>query len=98
MNEKSLHLGAKIDVPAVMMNVKRLDADGVARKDEAFPGFLPQRNCKHSPQTPETIHVPAQECLKNHLRIAVSCETVAGGLELRAQFAVVVNLPVQDHH
>src|SRR5260370_26908525 len=78
------------------MEIYRLDSEAVARENQSPCILRPNRERKHAAQTREAIFVPSQKSPQNYLGVAAGFEFFSVRFQFRAQFAVVVNLAVED--
>ena len=82
---------------ALAQVVERLDAEAVAREQEAAGRAVPEAEGKHAVEAVPTLGAVARIDAQEHLGVALRPETLAGGFELRAQRAEVVDLAVVRH-
>ena len=71
--------------------IERLDAEAVAGHEHPPRLLLPDHNGKHALEALQAIRAPGVIGLEHHLGVTVGAETVALGLQLLAQLAVVVD-------
>ena len=93
--ENRLDLGAE-DEPIVADGpVERLDPQSIAREQQPPAGGVPDGEREHAAEAVNTVVPPLLVRVDNRLGIAAGVITVSGGLELRAQVGVVVDLAVE---
>src|SRR5262249_2492949 len=76
--------------------VNRLLSGAVTRQEQRARRGVPQRDPEHAPQPGERRFLPLVVCVDDGLRVARCQKPVAEQLQLSAQFAVVVDLAVED--
>src|SRR5258705_9136795 len=96
MNEQRFQLGAEEEILSDARNIKWFDPHAVACQHDAFLGFCPERNRKHSTQSEKTILIPLKERAENGLRVGVRREAVSEFFELGPQLQMIVNLAVEN--
>src|SRR5260370_23742432 len=96
MSENSFQFRAEIQLSATQVKIQRLDSETIARENQSLGILRPNRESKHATQAREAILVPAQKSAQNDLGVAVALEFFPARFQLRAQFAVGVDLTVED--
>src|SRR6266851_10122798 len=98
MSENGFQFRAEIQLSATQVKIQRLDSETIARENQS-PGILrPNRERKNAAKAREAILVPAQKSAQNYFGVAVGFEFFAARFQFRAQFAVVVDLTVEDQY
>ena len=93
--KQCLGLRGKAQRPAVVRPVERLDAERIARQQQLARARVPQAEGEHAAQSPDHRRAAIGIELQQHLGVGFAVELVALGLQLRAQFAVVVDFAVE---
>lgn len=81
--------------------IQRFLADAVARERQHARFAVPQREREHPGRAPQRrVDAPRGERREQHFGVGMAAPRgrASDALELRAQFAVVVDLAVEDHH
>src|SRR6185436_4009174 len=94
-SEDRLHLAREVETPAVLAEVQRADARGVARHDEPPCGRIPERHGPLAVETLEGALTPGLPRMEDDFGIALRPELVAERDELVAQLDVVEDLAVE---
>src|SRR5262244_2233469 len=96
MCEQGLQLGAENQSLRGLGIVERLDANPVARQQQALPPRIPDGEGKHPAKTLHAAwpHVFVQ--MHDYFGVAGGAKTMTSGLEVLAQSAIVVNFAVED--
>src|SRR5712692_9495870 len=82
---------------AVHLRVKqRLLADAIARQEKRLVALVPNCECEHAAQMLRAVGSVFVIGVDDRFGVAVGVKLVAETLQLRAQLAVVVNLPVEN--
>ena len=84
---------AAIGQPGV---VQRLDAHAVARQKQRLLAAVPQGKGKHAAQAVQAAFPPSLPSMDDDFGVAARTEVVAQRLQFGHQFAVVVDLAVED--
>ena len=85
----------EMQLPVLDRVIDWLDAELVAGEEQAAAARFPDGQAEHSLKAVEDLVAPFHEALDDDLRIAVTAEPVALGLELRAERAEIVDLAVE---
>src|SRR5207237_9810060 len=96
VGENSLNLGAKNKLFAVVKIIEGLDSQPVTRDEEAARVAIPNCESKHPAQMLNAVAAVLFIQMDNRFSIALRAITVAPRLELRAQFAVIIDFAVID--
>src|SRR5437870_2541600 len=88
-------LPAFVYIGATMRVIKRLNSHPIPHERQRPLSLVPNRKRKHPIEPWQTIHAPFRPCGQQDFRVRLGSEIVAFGCELRAQFAIVVDLAVQ---
>ena len=76
---------------------QRFLSHAIARQEKRFRAFIPNRKSKHPPQVLWTISSPLVVGVNDSFSVTVGIELVAELFELLAQFAIVVDLAVENN-
>src|ERR1700720_780005 len=76
---------------------QRFFSDSIARQKQGLCALVPDRKSKHAAQMFGTVGAVLVPGMNDRFRVAVGIKLMAELLELIAQFAVVVNLAVEDN-
>ena len=76
---------------------ERLHAQPVARHEQRLAIPIVEREREHAAEAIHASLAPGLPRVDDHLGVAARVEHVPEGLQLRNQFLVVVDLPVEDH-
>ena len=96
-DQQGLDFGAERKRTVVLGVVERLDADAVSGEEQRPAASIPQGDAEHPAEVRERVLAPLLISVHDRLGIGIGVELVPVRGELRAQLAVVVNLPVEDH-
>ncbi len=80
------------------MKVQRLDSYAVARQYQTALALRPDSYREHPPQPAKTIFIPFQKRVQQNFRVAVATKLVACTGKFGAQFAVIINFPVENQN
>src|SRR5438045_8798210 len=96
MRGKSLQLRGEDESAAIPLVVQRLDAQMVARDEQALRRAVPQGEGEHALEMLEHAHAVFAIGVEQRFRVAGGTESMAALGELLAQGEEVVDLPVED--
>jgi len=96
VGEDGFEFGAEVEFALVAAEVEGFDAHAVAGEDEALAGGGVEGDPEHAAEAGEDAGVPGEEALEDDFGIGVGVEVVAEGGEFGAEFAVVIDLAVED--
>jgi hypothetical protein len=85
---------SEIDARSVLDEMQGLDAGAIAGKKQGPPGSIPERDAEHASQTGERALAPLFVGVNDRLGIARRVEAVSSRFEIAAEFAVVVDPPL----
>ena len=94
--ENRLDLRAEQDRTAALGPVERLDSEAVADQQQTSTTSIVKRQRKHPDQSLRERIAPFLVGVRNDLRVTAALKDVPGGLELAAQFPMVVDLAIED--
>jgi hypothetical protein len=93
--DQRLGLAGEAQAPGVEMPVERLDAEAVARREQAPPARVPEGEAEHPVEPPEARLSQVLVEMEDDLGVAPRPEDVAAR-QLVAEVVVVVDLAVED--
>lgn len=93
--EERLDLAREPDRPAVVSVVERLDAEGVARREQTAPPGVPDHERVHTAQALDHGRAVAPVEVQQAFRVAGRAEAASLRFKLRPQLAVIVDLAVE---
>src|SRR5262249_1227562 len=97
VREDRLDLRGEQEALLALAEVERLDAERIAHQRERLLVPLEEREGIHAAEAAQRrLESPGREGVDGHPRVAVTGERPPGALELRAQFAEVEDLAVED--
>src|SRR5437867_610734 len=96
VGKNCLDLRAKNKLFVVIKIVERLDPEPITRDEEAPQAAIPDGESEHPTQMLQAVAAVLFIQMNNRFSIALGAITVAPRLELRAQFAVIVDFAVID--
>jgi hypothetical protein len=76
--------------------IKRLLAQAVPRQEELLPGFIPQREGEHAPESAHQVRAPSFVSMHQDLRVAATAEGMAQPEQFVSEFVVVIDLAIED--
>src|SRR2546423_2981906 len=85
IGEERLDFGGKAYYPGVEDVIQRLDAEVVARQEQALPSLVPERIGEDTVQVGRTVFCPLLVGMHQDLSVGLGLEAVALGLQLGAQ-------------
>ena len=94
--DELLDLGGEGDAVPVRGDVERLDAETVARREEALVAAVPDEESPHPAQALEAGLAPFCVGREQHLAVGVGGEGAALAAQLVAQLEIIVDLPVEN--
>src|SRR2546421_2687568 len=97
MLQQGIELGTENQLAVELRVQERLLSHAIARQEERFGAFIPNRKRKHPAQVLWTIDAPLIVCVNDSFSVAVGIELVAELFELLAQLAIVVDLAVENN-
>lgn len=96
VGKDGFEFGAEVEFALVAAEVEGFDAHAVAGEDEALAGGGVEGDAEHAAEAGEDAGVPGEEALEDYFGVGVGVEVVAEGGEFGAEFAVVIDLAVED--
>ena len=99
VREDGADLGPEDDAAAIVKDVQRLDAEGVARQDQGAGRGIPEGQAKHAVEPRQCTKTPLLVGMHDDFGIGTGLESVTEGLQFVAQLAEVVDFSVEhDPH
>src|SRR6266403_634045 len=96
MRKNGLQFGTEVQLVIAEVKIQGLDSEPVARQNQP-PGILrPNRDGKHAAQAREAVLIPSQKRAQDYFGVTVGFESFAARFQFRAQFAVIVDLAVEN--
>src|SRR6266404_6215214 len=96
MRKNGLQFGTEVQLVIAEVKIQGLDSEPVARQNQP-PGILrPNRDGKHAAQAREAVLIPSQKRAQDYFGVTVGFEFFAARFQFRAQFAVIVDLAVEN--
>ena len=83
---------------ALFRQIQRLDAEPVAPHHHTAAVALMDDEGEHAVEAVDAGLAPGMPRLEEHLAVAVGEEAIAHALQLGAQFGIVIDAAVEDHH
>src|SRR3981081_900940 len=80
------------------MKIQGLDSETVPRENQPPCILRPNRQREHATQAREAILVPAEKGAQDYFGVAAGFEFLSVRFQFRAQFAMVVDLAVEDQY
>ena len=77
------------------MKIERFYSHAVACQNQATFGLRPDRRREHSAQPAETIFIPLEKRVEKNFGVTMADKLVAFARKFRAQFAVIIDFPVE---
>src|SRR5260370_26258085 len=97
MLQQGTKLGTEDQLSVELRVQERLLSHAIARQEERFRAFVPNREREHAAQVLWTIGAPLVVGVNDSFSVAVRIELVAELFELPAQLAIVLDLAVKNN-
>jgi hypothetical protein len=88
--------GSKAETAGPLRIVQRLDAEPVARQDDAPAIAFPDRECEHPIKSLDAARSPFLVGFEDDFGVALGEESIAFAREFAAQFAEIIDAAVED--
>src|SRR3977135_3600862 len=96
MSKNGFQFRAEIWLSASQMKIQGLDSETVPRENQPPCILRPNRQREHATQAREAILVPAEKGAQDYFGVAAGFEFLSVRFQFREQFAMVVDLAVED--
>ncbi len=93
--QQALELGGEYQPPGNFAIEQRFDAQAIPGQHQALAAVIPEGKAKHPAQLVNAVRTVFFVEVDDNLGIGLRVECVAPALQLRAQFPVVVDLPIE---
>jgi hypothetical protein len=94
--QQRLDFGAEIQPPPDDGVVQRLDANPIARHEDASRPAVPDGEAEHAPKAADGRGAPLLVRVDDHFGVGRCIEAMTGGFQFRAKLAKIVDFPVED--
>src|SRR6266850_4445532 len=96
MRKNGFQFGTEVQLVIAEVKIQGLDSEPVARQNQSPCITGPNCDREHATQARETVLIPSQKRAQDYFGVAVGFEFVTARFEFRAQFAVIVDLAVEN--
>ena len=95
--QQAFDLGSKRENLAIVIVIKRFDAEPVTREQNFALAAIEQREGPHAIKMADASFAPMGVGVQNDFGVAVRPENAAGVFELASQLGEIIDLPIVDN-